>query len=133
MSATSAAERGRRFIESQMSSTCTIREQSTGSTTDPETGAVTGTPGEVIYSGPCRVRPASGPAGNSRSVDVGGAEVFEFDYLVSVPFSVVVRERQRVTIDSCPDPALVGAEVEVQHVDRGETITARRLGCSEVA
>lgn len=117
-----------------MTSTCTIRAKSTGRTTDPDTGAVVPTPGAVVYSGRCRFRPATGPGGDSSTRDVGGVEVFSFDYLVSVPFSVSgAREGQRVTCDSSPDPALVGVEVEVQHVDRGEHITARRLQCNEVA
>lgn len=60
--------------------------------------------------------------------------MFTFDYLVTVPFSVsTVLEKQRVTIDSSPDPALVGRELEIQHVDRGESITGRRMQCNEVA
>lgn len=117
-----------------MTSTCTIRARSTGRTTDPDTGEVVPTPGAVVYSGACRFRPASGPGGDSTSRDVGGTEVFTFDYLVSVPFSVsAVREGHRVTCDSSPDPALVGIEVEVQHVDRGDNISARRLQCAEVS
>jgi hypothetical protein len=114
-----------------MSSVCTIRAKSTGRTTDPTTGAVTPTPGAVVYAGPCRVRPAGREA---QTAQAGGAEVFAFDYLVSVPFSVTgVAEGQRLTVTASPDPALVGVEVEVQKVDRGEHITARRLSCSEVA
>jgi len=133
MSASTAAEMGRRFAESQMTSVCTIREPSTVTEMDQQTGAVNPVPGPVIYSGPCRIRPASGPGGASTARDVGGAEAFTFDYLISVPFSATaVRERHRVTIDSSPDPSLVGINVEVQHVDRGESITARRLQCREV-
>lgn len=120
--------------ESLMTSTCTIRELSTGSTMDPATGEVAATPGAVVYSGPCKVRPASGPGGNSTRQATPGVEVFTFDYLISVPFTATgVQERHRVHIDACPDPSLVGIDVEVQHVDRGETITARRLQCREVA
>lgn len=134
MSASSTAARGRAFAERQFGSTCTIRARSTGRVTDPTTGEVTPTPGAVVYSGPCRFRPASGPGGDSAVRDVGGVEVFTFDYLVSVPFTVTaVLEGHRVTCDSSPDPALVGREVEVQHVDRGDTLTARRLQCTEVA
>jgi hypothetical protein len=64
----------------------------------------------------------------------GGAQVFAFDYLVSVPFAVTdVQEGHRVTVTASPDPALVGVTVEVQKVDRGEHITARRLSCNEVS
>jgi hypothetical protein len=68
------------------------------------------------------------------TLEVGGAEVFTFDYLVS---GSVLGDRRaggpprdgRLS----PDPALVGVDVEVQKVDRGEHITARRLSCNEVA
>jgi hypothetical protein len=120
--------------EGAMTSTCTIRARSAGQVTDPDTGEVTDIPGAIVYTGRCRVRPASGPGGNSTERDAGAAELLTYDYLVSVPFSVsTVVERQRVTIDSSPDPALVGIEVEILHVDRGEHITARRLVCREVS
>lgn len=115
-----------------MSSTCTIRALGSGRATDPTTGEVTATPGATIYSGPCRVRP--GGAQSTTTANAGGAELFTFDYLVSVPFNVTdVIEGQRVSITASPDPALVGVEVEIQKVDRGEHITARRLFCREVA
>lgn len=124
----------RYYAESLMTSTCTIREVSNDRTMDPVTGEVTPVLGAVVYAGPCRVRPASGPGGQSAARDVGGVEVYTFDYLVSVPFAATaVKERQRVVIDSSPDPSLVGLDIEVQHVDRGETITARRLQCREVS
>jgi hypothetical protein len=132
VSATAAAERGRRLAESLMSSVCTIRARATGEpTTDPVSGQVTVPLGAVVYSGPCRVRPTGTQA---RTVDAGAAELSTFDYLVSVPFSVTaVMEGHRLTITASPDPALVGVEVEVQKVDRGEHITARRLSCNEVS
>ena len=127
----SAMAMARSHAESLMTSTCTIREKSTGEpVTDPETGAVTFSPGEVVYSGPCRVRPA-GTQGST--AEAGGAELFTFDYLVSVPFAVTgVREGMPCKINASPDPALVDATVEIRKVDRGEHITARRLSCNEV-
>lgn len=66
--------------------------------------------------------------------EAGGANLFTFDYLVSVPFSVTdLAEGQRVLLLTSPDPALVGVEVEVRKVDRGDNITARRLACTEVS
>jgi hypothetical protein len=121
----------RAYAESLQTSTCTIRARSTGTTTDPGSGAVTDTPGATHYSGPCRVRPA-GTQGST--ADVGGAEVFTYDYVISVPFAEAdVAEGDRVTVDSSPDPALVSKVVEVEKVDRGDHITARRLFCSEVS
>ena len=113
-----------------MSSTCTIREVGSEPVTD-EDGKVTFPPGATVYSGPCRVRP--GTSQSTTTKEAGGVELFTFDYLISVPFSVSeANEGHRVTVDSSPDPALVGVEVEVQKVDRGEHITARRLFCAEV-
>ena len=120
--------------ESLMTSTCTIREKASGEPVTGPDGEVTFPPGPVVYSGKCRVRPAGGQSG---TVDVGGAELFTFDYLVSLPFdadgSANVREGMPCRIDTSPDPALVGVEVEVSKVDRGDHITARRLFCSEVS
>ena len=131
MNAAGVAEMGRRLAESLMTSTCTIRERGTEPVTDPETFEVTFPPGAVVYSGKCRVRPAGREAQTGTS---GGAEVFTFDYLVSVPFSVAdVDEGHLLTVDASPDPALVGVSLEVQKVDRGDNITARRLSCNEVA
>ena len=115
-----------------MSSACTIHTRATGEpTTDPTTGAVTAAVGTVLYSGPCRVRPTGTQA---RVTEGGAAELSTFDYLISVPFAEAdVAEGHRVTITATPDASLVGVEVEVQKVDRGEHITARRLLCNEVA
>lgn len=119
-----------------MSSTCTIRARAEGeSTTDPETGAVTPAKGAVVYSGPCRVRPAGSNGGTQADVrEAAGAEVFAFDYLVTVPFSVTtVIEAMTCRIDSSPDPAIVGRDLQIEQVARGDHITARRLSCKEVS
>ncbi len=118
--------------EANMLSVCTIRGEATGEpTTDPDTGRVTPAEGAPIYSGPCRVRPAGTQADSRES---GGTEVFMFDYVVSVPVSVTaVIEGMLCHIDASPDAALVGVNLEIQQVARGEQITARRLACSEVS
>lgn len=98
---------------------------------DPETGVVISTPGAVVYSGKCRIKPGGT---TSQTTEAGGAEMFTFDFAVSLPFSVTaVRERMLLTMDASPDPAAVGLELEVQQMARGEHITARRLLCNEVA
>lgn len=133
MTVQATAEAGRRLIESLMTSTCTIRARSTGTTTDPDTGEVVAALGEVIYAGKCRVRPqASRGAGD---FGTPGAEAFRVDHVVSVPFSATgIRAGHRVTIDSSPDADLVGLEVEVQPVRfGGDHISARRLACQEVS
>lgn len=127
-------EQARAAAEKRMSSTCTIREPgSSEPVTDPNTGRVTFPEGAVVYSGPCRVRPTNVAGAQAVAVNAGGAEVFRFGYLVSVPFSVAgVKEGYQLTIDSSPDVDLVGRTIEVQGVDRGEHISARRLSCEEV-
>jgi hypothetical protein len=117
--------------ESLFTSACIVHAKSTGQTTDSTTGEVTDIPGAVVYSGACRVRPVTSRGGGT--LEIGGAEMFTFDYLISVPFSVTgVQEGHLVTVTASPDPALIGVTVEVQKVDRGESITARRLSCNEV-
>lgn len=118
------------YAETLMTSTCTVREAGSEPVTDEETGEVTYPVGTTVYSGKCRVRPTGSPGTET----AGGEETFTFDYKVSIPFTEAnVLEGFQVTIDSSPDPALVGVVIKVEKVDRGEHITARRLFCSEVA
>ena len=99
------------------------------SVTDPSTGEVV-QPKTTVWFGPCRVRPNDAQAS---PVEVGGAELFAYDYLVTIPFEVdEVVEHLRGTVTSSPDPALVGITVEVQKVARGDDISGRRLLCTEV-
>jgi hypothetical protein len=118
----------RRRAESMMDSQ--IQFFTTGEpVTDPSTGEVTN-PQEVVWSGPCRIRPATQQA---TETEVGGGEVFTYDYLVSIPWAVTsVLEHMRGTVTYCPDLTLAGVTVEVQRVARGSTITARRLACTVV-
>lgn len=114
-----------------MTSACTVSARSTSTTTNPDTGEVVPVAGTQRYVGKCRVRPAGRDASEFTTP---GDQPFRFDYVISVPFSVAsVVEGDRLAITASPDPALVGVEVEVQKVDRGEHITARRLACQEVS
>jgi hypothetical protein len=111
-----------------MTSACTVFAPGEP-VTDPQTGEVTDTQG-AVWSGPCRIR----PAGSTGTLEVGGAEMFTYDYLVSLPASVdAVVAGHRLTVTASPDAALAGVTMEVQRVDRGDTITARRLFCRDVA
>lgn len=113
-----------------MTSTCTVFTAGQP-VTDPNSGEVT-RPATTIWSGPCRVRPAATGL-TALSDDIGGGELFRFDYRVSIPFEVdVVVEGHRLTITDSPDPALPGLTMEVQRVDRGDDVTARRLICQRV-
>lgn len=124
----------RSYAESMMESTCTVNVLLADPPMDPDTGRVGLAVTEVVYSGKCRVRPTGTMP---RVTTAGAAEVFAFDYVVSLPFDAAgtadVREGMTCIISSSPDPALVGLELQVQKVDRGEHITARRLSCNEVA
>ena len=121
--------------ETLMTSTCTVRERGEGEpVTDPETGDVTYAAGDVAYSGKCRIKPGGT---RSRTTEAGGAELFTFDFEVSLPFAADgasdVREGMSLTVDSSPDLAAVGMVLEVQLVARGDQISARRLACNEVS
>jgi len=111
-----------------MTSACTIFT-SGEQITDPQTGEVT-TGQDVIWTGRCRVRPMDRSAATP---DVAGVPIVTFDYLVSIPFDAyTVLEGHRLTITDSPDPALAGVTLEVQKVDRGDHLSARRLACREV-
>jgi hypothetical protein len=128
VSAHSTALRGRAMAARLMTSTMQFFTPGKP-VTDPNTGRVT-RPQGVVWVGPCRIRPAGTQASTA---EAGGAEVFAYDYIVSIPFEVTtVVEHMRGTVTDSPDPALAGITVEVQKVDRGDHITARRLSCTEV-
>ena len=123
---TAPMETARRYAESLMDST--IQFFTTGDpVTDPSTGEVTDAQ-VVVWSGKCRIRPYDSL---SSATEVGGAETFTYDYLVSVPWSVTeVVEHMHGTVTFCPDLALAGVTMEVQKVYRGSTLTARRMACT---
>jgi hypothetical protein len=131
MSAQAAAARGRARAKTLLGSTCTVFT-SGEPTTDPNTGQVTRAKA-VVYTGPCKVRPALTGL-TALSDDIGGGETFRFDYRVSLPFEEDgVIEGMRLTVTSCPDPSMVGLTLEVQRIDRGDFLTARRLICNKVS
>lgn len=128
VSAASVALRGRAMARSLMTSTCTVFE-SGEPITDPTTGEVTDSH-ETIWFGPCRIKPGSTQASVAENM---GLEVYDYDYLITIPFEVTdVIEGHRLTVTDSPDPALVGITVEIRKIDRGDTITARRLACRDV-
>lgn len=119
--------------EAWMTSTCTIRERAGDDdwTTDLPTGEAVQALGASVYSGRCRVRPATLQA---QSRELGGAESFVSDVMVAVPATTTgIRKGMTVTVDSSPDPALVGLTAEIQDVARGDNLTARRMWCLEVS
>lgn len=130
MSVQSAAVRARIFAESLMYSECNIF--ATGEQVmDPQTGEVT-TEQVTVYSGPCWIRPAAREGGGETRI--AGIEAETADYIVGVPFAVTgIKESHRVTITSSPDLEAAALTLEIQHVPRGERLTARRLVCRLVA
>jgi len=111
-----------------MTSECTVFA-SGDPVTDPVTFEVT-YPKTTVWFGPCKVRPAGT---QNNDIEVGQAERGEYDFVVSVPFSVAnVVRGHRLTITSSPDLALAGRTLEVQAVAAGDFISARRLACTEV-
>lgn len=110
-----------------MSDTCTVTRGSGGQVFDPATGEYVTTPGETVYSGPCRVK----PTGSDRVVEAGGQSVSLFPFVVSVPVgeeNYAVDDVVTVTA-AVSDPAMVGLVLRVRQVTVGSQITARRLGC----
>lgn len=113
---------------SLMTDACTITRGAGTSVLDEATGQYVRTPGALLYTGPCRVKPRDN---TDRVVDAGGQAVSLFPYVLSVPVSSVdfdVDDVVTVTA-SALDPALAGLVLRVKQVAVGSQLTARRLGC----
>lgn len=111
--------------------TSTLRYFTLGpQTTDPTSGAVT-QPELNPHTAPCKVRPATE---RDFPAQAGGGQVFSSNYVVSMPFAQtpVPTVGQRIVVESSPDPAVVGAAMQIRHVDIGDAITARRMLCFKV-
>lgn len=136
MTAAAAAERGRRLAESLMTATCTITAAAAGEPVwDAESGTYTKPDRGVVYSGPCRVKPASTWG---REAEAGEAQVTPSTFRVSIPFAAAgsadVRQGMQLVVDASSDAALIGRRFEVRFTpDMGEHITARRLLCEEMS
>lgn len=118
----------RAAAESLMSSSCTITRPGGEPVWDDATGTYTDPEPVVTYSGKCRIRPA---ATWGREASAGEADVLLSAFRIQLPFTATgVDTGQKVTVDSSPDPALVGRALIVRFVpDMGDHITARRLTC----
>jgi hypothetical protein len=123
MSASAAATMGRRRAEAQMTST--LRYFTLGDPTTAADGTVTYPEVDPVR---CegRVRPATM---RDFPTEVVGEELFASNYVVAVPFgqTPVPQVKQHVVIESSPDPALVGAELQIRQVSIGDNLTARRM------
>jgi hypothetical protein len=125
-----AAAMGRRLAESQMDSTGHFFDLG-APVTDPSTGAVT-RPQSNSHSTVCRVRPATMRDYHSQA---GGEELFASNYVIAIPFeaSPAPQVKQHFVIDTSPDPALVGLELQIRQIAYGDHVTARRMLCYKVA
>ncbi|MGC5019016.1 DUF6093 family protein [Micromonospora sp. DT47] len=130
MSAASLIARGRAAAESLMTDACTIRRR-TGEATDPNSGVITPTYGDPLYSGKCRVQQRTN-AGQGQ--DVGEAFVLVTRFEVQLPMSATgLVEGDQITITaSALDPDLVDRVFTVRDVAAKSHLTARRVGVTEV-
>ena len=131
---TAALPELRAEAEGRMTSTCTIREPGTLSQLDQNTGLMVEVPGAIVYSGKCRIKPASTWG---RTAEAGEREVTPSTFTFSIPFdapgSADVRRKHLVTVSTSRDSALINRVFEVRFTpDMGDDITARRLLCEEV-
>lgn len=106
-----------------MVDTCTIADASS-IVFDPELGYETDTAGAAIYSGKCRIRPASGPA-----VVMAGEATRSFGYFdVWVPYDTTGVERDHLlTITASEDPHLLDRQFVVTNVEGGSDGAHRKL------
>lgn len=128
MSEVSATLQGRVAAERRMVDRCTIRRPSTigYDAANDRDGQV---PGEVVYAGPCEVKPRDNA---DRVVEAAGETVSLWPYIVKVPVAGTedLQLQDEVTVDAAGlDPALVDLVLRVRDVPRGSLRTARRLGC----
>lgn len=124
--------RGRRKAESLMVDTCTIRPV-TGETTDPNTGEVTTTYGDPVYTGKCklqqqRLRYPETPSGGEHQWTLGVTEI----HLPVTADAGNVTVGHVATIDSSFNPSNVGRTFRVQTPDKKTFQTAVRLITEEV-
>ena len=131
MSVSGVLRRGRRAFEKRMRATCTIgRPDLTKPQTDPTTGKVT-YPESPVYAGRCYIRyPGLAFEQNAES---GGAVAVVSRNVVRIPFGVVVRPGDVVTITADPDnPQMVDTRLRVASIDDQSQATAQRLVCDDV-
>ena len=129
MTTPGAAAGARLLAESLMTST--IRYFTLGEPTTAADGTVT-IPEVDPQRCPGRVRPATM---RDFPTQVVGEEVFASNYVVAVSFSQVPvpQVKQHVVIETSPDPALVGAELQIRQVSIGDNLSARRMLCYKVS
>lgn len=109
---------------------CTIDRPTGQQGTDPDTGAVTPTYGDPLYTGKCRVQQLDTQSGNPVA---GERQLTVLGHVVKVPVDTVVyRVGDRVRMTSVAlDPTLVGRVFLVTSMLHKTHATSRRLVCDE--
>lgn len=123
MSATAAVAAGRQAHLALMVDRCTISRPATSSSWDPVTDTYVDRPATVVYTGACRVAPASRASGDGTE---GAREVTTSRYEVALPHDgtaeIVIGDL--LTVTESTDPWLVGRPLLVAAVGLGSTRTA---------
>lgn len=117
----------RMHAESRMRAECIIERP--GATVTDDEGDVS-TEWTLLYEGKCYSRyPGLAVEANR---ETAGAQVIESRLVVRIPFGVIVRPGDRVTIVSDVDnPQLAGTVLRVESIDDQSQATAQRLLCSD--
>ncbi|MFW6092226.1 MAG: DUF6093 family protein [Actinomycetota bacterium] len=132
MSVSALVARGRRRAEALMADECTIRPV-TGQDTDPDSGEVTFTYGDPVYSGKCkiqnqRLRYPETPAGGQHEWTTAVTEI----HLPVTSDAGDVEAGHVVEIDSSDNSSNEGRRLRVESTDVKTHQTAIRLVCEEV-
>lgn len=118
---------GRRAFLARMRGTCTVTRPGAPVTNDD--GVVT-TPQPVIFEGPCYMRYPGLAFENNH--DAQGVTVTQSRVVARLPFGVIFRPGDLVTILSDPDnPQMVGTVLRVASIDDQSQATAQRLLCED--
>ena len=113
-----------------MTATCTITRESGDGTTDPDTGTWTPDAPTTIYTGPCRVTPATA---DERLLVVGERAITSRRYAVAVRYDTAeVKIGDVITITTAVDAGLVGMGLRVLDVMYASEQWERVLSAEEI-
>lgn len=95
---------------------------------DPDTLTYTDTAGDEVYSGSCRIRPASGPS----DAEAGESVRTLHGYDGWLPHTADVERDQILTVTDSDDPYLVGRAFRIVDVQGGSEGAHRKLRLEDV-
>ncbi|WP_327703635.1 DUF6093 family protein [Streptomyces decoyicus] len=128
MSAASAAAAGQAAALALMEDMCRIERA--GAVVTTEDGQDTTAP-QVLYEGPCRIKPVSTATQTSSSPN---APADTWQYKVTIPpGGAAFTSGDAVVFVVSRDAYLVGKRMRIRNVEGGTHVTARRFWCTEVA